>query len=115
MAAAFPADNFLLLVAGVLAILIAAPVAGTLMLDSWREKRSGGQLPPRAARGGPALEAERDDRIGHDPILSEASEDVRARPVPGRRVIRRSWRSLTVPGDQRHPASLQVTSKPAAS
>jgi hypothetical protein len=40
---------FLLLVAGVLGILIAAPVAGTLMLDLWRENRSGGQSPPRPA------------------------------------------------------------------
>jgi hypothetical protein len=42
-------NAFLLLVAGVLGILIAAPVAGTLMLDSWRENRSGGQSPPRPA------------------------------------------------------------------
>jgi hypothetical protein len=42
-------STFLLLVAGVLGILIAAPVAGTLMLDSWRGNRSGGQSPPRPA------------------------------------------------------------------
>jgi hypothetical protein len=42
-------NTFLLLVAGVLGILIAAPVAGTLMLDSWRGNRSGGQSPPRPA------------------------------------------------------------------
>ena len=47
--AGLSANAFLLLVAGVLGILIAAPVAGTLMLDSWREHRSGGQSPPRPA------------------------------------------------------------------
>jgi hypothetical protein len=45
MALAFPAGSLLLLTAGVLAVLIAAPVAGALTLDSWREDRSGGQLP----------------------------------------------------------------------
>jgi len=45
MVVAFPAGSLLLLSIGVLAILIAAPVAGTLTLDSWREDRSGGQLP----------------------------------------------------------------------
>src|SRR5215469_9129895 len=42
---AFPAGSLMLLTMGVLAILIAAPVAGMLTLDSWREDRSGGQLP----------------------------------------------------------------------
>jgi len=42
---AFPASSLLLLTTGVLAILIAAPVAGALTLDSWRADRSGGQLP----------------------------------------------------------------------
>ena len=45
MALAFPAGSLLLLTAGVLAVLIAAPVAGALTLDAWREDRSGGQLP----------------------------------------------------------------------
>src|SRR5215469_15594331 len=45
MVVAFPAGSLLLLSIGVLAILIAAPVAGTLTLDYWREDRSGGQLP----------------------------------------------------------------------
>jgi hypothetical protein len=47
--AALSTNTFLLLVAGVLGILIAAPVAGTLMLDWWRGNRSGGQSPPRPA------------------------------------------------------------------
>jgi len=45
MVVAFPAGSLMLLTMGVLAILIAAPVAGMLTLDSWREDRSGGQLP----------------------------------------------------------------------
>ena len=64
--AAIPAQNFLLLVTGVLGMLIAAPVVGTLMLDSWRENRTGGQPPPRSARFGQTLERERDGGPGHD-------------------------------------------------
>jgi hypothetical protein len=66
IAAAFLGANLLLLPVGVLAILIAAPVAGTLMLDSWRADRSGGQLPPRPAQFGQALGGERDGRPGND-------------------------------------------------
>ena len=69
VAAAFPAQNVVLLSVGVLAILIAAPIAGTLMLDSWREHRSGGQLPPRPAQFGQTLESERDGGPGNDLIL----------------------------------------------
>jgi Domain of unknown function (DUF1707) len=76
--AAVPAQNFLLLPMGVLAILIAAPVAGTLMLDSWRENRTGGQLPPRPAQSGQTLEGERDGGPGNDLILCE----VRRAPMP---------------------------------
>ena len=71
--AAVPAQNFLLLPMGVLAILIAAPVAGTLMLDSWRENRTGGQLPPRPAQSGQTLERERDGGPGNDLILCRAT------------------------------------------
>jgi hypothetical protein len=76
--AAVPAQNFLLLPMGVLAILIAAPVAGTLMLDSWRENRTGGQLPPRPAQSGQTLERERDGGPGNDLILCQA----RRAPMP---------------------------------
>ncbi len=76
--AAVPAQNFLLLPMGVLAILIAAPVAGTLMLDSWRENRTGGQLPPRPAQSGQTLERERDGGPGNDLILCHA----RRAPMP---------------------------------
>ncbi len=101
-------DTFLLLVLGVLAILKASPVAGTLILDSWREKRSGGQLPPRPARDRHGLEDERDGSIGNDLILSEDRKDVRARPAPDHRVDCRTWWSLRVPGNQRS-ANMQVT------
>ena len=70
--AAVPALNFLLLPVGVLAILIAAPIAGTLMLDSWRENRAGGQLPPRPAQFGQTLEGERDGGPGNDLIRCQA-------------------------------------------
>ena len=99
--------TFLLLVAGVLAILIASPVAGTLMLDSWREKRSGGQPPARAAQDRHGLEDERDGSIGNDLILSEDRQDARARPVPDHGVNRRTRWSLTVPRPRR-PANMQV-------
>ena len=76
--AAVPAQNFLWLPMGVLAILIAAPITGTLMLDSWRENRTGGQLPPRPAQFGQTLEGEPDGGPGNDLILCQA----RRVPVP---------------------------------
>ena len=77
MVAAVPAQNFLLLPMGVLAILIAAPISGTLMLDSWRENRTGGQLPPRPVQSGQTLAGERDGGPGNDLIRCQA------RRVPG--------------------------------
>ena len=76
--AAVPAQNLLLQSMGVLAILIAAPVAGGLMLDSWRENRTGGQLPPRPAQSGQTLEGERDGGPGNDLTLCRA----RRAPAP---------------------------------
>jgi hypothetical protein len=73
LVAAVPAQVFLLLPAGVLAILIGTPIAGTLMLDSWRENRTGGQLPPRPTQFGQTLEGERDGGPGHDLILCQAA------------------------------------------
>ena len=94
MAAAFPAQNVILLSMGVLAILIAAPIAGTLMLDSWRENRSGGQLPPRPAQFGQTLEGERDGGPGNDLIVCQAHRDTRARRLLGHSVTQRTWRSV---------------------
>jgi hypothetical protein len=73
LVAAVPAQVFLLLPVGVLAILIGTPIAGTLMLDSWRENRTGGQLPPRPTQFGQTLEGERDGGPGHDLILWQAA------------------------------------------
>jgi hypothetical protein len=94
MVAAFPAQNVILLSMGVLAILIAAPIAGTLMLDSWRENRSGGQLPPRPAQFGQTLEGERDGGPGNDLILCQAHRDTRARRLLAHSVTQRIWRSV---------------------
>ena len=94
MVAAFPAQNVILLSMGVLAILIAAPIAGTLMLDSWRENRSGGQLPPRPAQFGQRLEGERDGGPGNDLIVCQAHRDTRARRLLGHSVTQRTWRSV---------------------
>jgi hypothetical protein len=94
MVAAFPAQNVILLSMGVLAILIAAPIAGTLMLDSWRENRSGGQLPPRPAQFGQTLEGERDGGPGNDLIVCQAHRDTRARRLLRHSVTQRTWRSV---------------------
>jgi Domain of unknown function (DUF1707) len=98
MVAGFPAQNLLLLTYGVLAILIAAPIAGTLMLDSWRENRSSGQLPPRPMRGGQAVEGERDGGPGNDLILCQAHSDTRARRMLGHSVTQRLAVSAGSPG-----------------
>jgi hypothetical protein len=94
MAAGFPAGSLLLLSIGVFAILIAAPVAGTLTLDSWREKHSHRQPPPRAARHGHALDGEPGSGIGDDLILCQAHRDTRARRLLGHSVTQRTWRSV---------------------
>ena len=70
--AAVPAQIFLLLPVGVLAVLIAAPVAGSLMLDSWRENHTGGRLPPGRAQFGQTLEGERDSGPGNDLTFCQA-------------------------------------------
>jgi hypothetical protein len=73
MGLAFLAEAYLLLlVYGLLAVLVGAPVAGTLMLDSWHETRSGGQLPPRRTRGRRPLDGEMDDGPGNGLTLCVA-------------------------------------------
>ncbi len=103
------------LVYGGVALLLFVPfysmalvVAGVQVLASRHEKRSRGQLPPRRAQRGQALEGEQDAGTGDDLMLSEARRDVRACHSAGRRATQRSWRSLPVLRDQRRPASLQV-------
>jgi Domain of unknown function (DUF1707) len=88
---------------------IAWLVAGAQMLDTWHQKRSRGQLPPRPAQRGRALEGEQDGGIGNYLILCEARKDVRTRRVPCHGAIQRIWRSLPVRRDQCRPAGLQVT------
>jgi hypothetical protein len=83
-------------------------VAGAQILASRHEKRSRGQLPPRRAQRGQALDGEQDAGTGDDLMLSEAREDVRACHLPGRGAAQRSWRALPVRRDQRRPSSLQV-------
>ena len=78
----------------VLPLLIAAPVAGTLTLDAWREKRSHGQLPPGTARSGQRLEGERDSATGGDLITCQDHSDTRARRLPGHSVTQRARRSV---------------------
>ena len=88
---------------------IAWMVAGAQMLDTWHQKRSRGQLPPRPAQRGQALEGEQDDGIGNDHILCETRIDARARHLPGHGAIQRTWRSLPVRRAQRRSANLQAT------
>jgi len=109
MLGALPASPMFALAVGVLPLLIAVPVAGTLTLDAWREKRSHGQLPPGPARSGPGLEGKQDTPAGHDFADCASREDASARPTPGRRVVRRTRWSRTGRQDQRLPASLQAT------
>jgi Domain of unknown function (DUF1707) len=70
----------------VLANLVGLPLAGGLMLDTWRASRAREPLPPRPARPARrsrALEGEQDGTIGGDPSLCEVRRDVRARVLPG--------------------------------
>jgi hypothetical protein len=80
-------------------------VAGIQMLDSRHQKRSRGQLPPRPAQHGQALEQQQGGTTGDDLMLSEVDRDIRA----GHRGIPRTRRSRPVRRDQRRRAHLQVT------
>ena len=82
------------LVVGVLPLLITVPVAGTLTLDAWREKRSHGQLPPGTARSSQALEGKRDSATGDDLILCQAHSGSRVHRLLGHGVTQRVWRSV---------------------
>ena len=69
-------------------------VAGFAMIDSWHQQRSRGQLPPRPAPRGRALEGEHDGGTGDGPALCEARRDVRPGHLAGHGVTRRAPRSL---------------------
>jgi hypothetical protein len=74
-----PFNDLMLLTMGVFAILIGAPVAGTLMLDSWRANHPGRQLPPQRIE---APAGEPDGTIGDGRTISEARNDIRDRLHP---------------------------------
>ena len=87
--------NYVLaLVVGVFPLLVATPIAGTLTLDAWREKRSHGQLPPRPQRSGRALEVEHGGMIEDDLTTCETREDVSRQPAPARSRLRRATCSV---------------------
>jgi hypothetical protein len=81
--AAFPVNSLTLLAMGVIAILVGAPVAGTLILDSWRGHHTSGGLPPWPAQAVQAPEPEQHRGIGDDLTPATAREDVRAGHAPG--------------------------------
>jgi hypothetical protein len=93
MLGALPASPEFALVVGILPLLIGVPVAGSLTLDAWREKRSHGQLPPRPARSSQRLDGERDSATGDDLIHCQAHRDTRAGRPLGHSVIQYIWRS----------------------
>ena len=57
--------------------------AGAQILDSRHQKRSRGQLPPRPAQRGQALEGGQDGGNGNELMLSAARKEARARHLPG--------------------------------
>jgi len=79
---------------GTLVYLLVVLIAVGHMIAARREKHSGGQLPPRRAQGGSALEAGRDGVPGNDLMLCQAHRDIRARRLPGHSVTHRIWRSV---------------------
>jgi Domain of unknown function (DUF1707) len=83
-------------------------VAGFVVIDSWHQQRSRGQLPPRPAQHGQALDGGQDGGTGDDLIRCEARRDIRASHLPGHGVIQRTWQSVMARQDQRRNASLQV-------
>jgi len=83
-------------------------MAGFVVIDSWHQQRSRGQLPPRPAQRGQALEGGQDRGIDDDLILCEARSDIRAGHLPGHGVIQRTWWSVMARRDQRRHTSLQV-------
>jgi hypothetical protein len=63
----------------VLANLAGLPLAGGLVLDTWRANRARGQLPPRPAQRRQALKGGPEGTIGNDLNLCEGRRDVGAR------------------------------------
>jgi Domain of unknown function (DUF1707) len=105
LGASFASWAFALLV-GVFPLLIAAPIAGTLTIDTWRETHHRGQLPPPRKRFGRTLDGEHGSGVGDDLV---ASEDVPASPMLARAAIRSARRPVTRHPDRRQSANLPVT------
>jgi hypothetical protein len=94
----------------VLVYFMAWIAAGMQLAANWHDNRSRrGQLPPRRAQRGPALERGPDGEPGDAWFVCQARRDARARHLPGRGVIRRILWSLPGRWYPRRPAKLQVT------
>ena len=65
------------------------------MIAARRAKHSGGQLPPRPAQGGSALDGRRDGGPGSDLMLCRARRGARARRLPGHGLTHGIWRSVS--------------------
>ena len=105
-----PAHQFLLLVVGVFIILLAAPVAGTLMLDSWRARRSDRPPPPGHASADQISQiglGRPDREDGNGCAASEARGNVTARPSRERGIAMRSLWLHAPRAGQVGPAGLQ--------
>jgi hypothetical protein len=80
---------------GVLPILIAAPIAGTLTVDSWRGRRPHRQLPPPVPPGQLSASGQ-DEGIGGGRILCQARPHAAARNGPVPQVVQSAQWSLTI-------------------
>jgi DUF1707 SHOCT-like domain len=56
-------------------VYVASALTMLLMVESRRQKRSGGQLPPRPGRDGIGIEGKQTGSTGHDPGMPEARPD----------------------------------------
>jgi hypothetical protein len=88
--------------------LVAWLVAGVMMVESRRQNRSRGQLPPPSARRGPALDGEWDGGTGDDLILCEVHKGARARHMLDHRFIRRAWWSEPMIAMRGQPSKLVI-------
>ena len=106
MVGASVASWVLALVVGVFPLLIAAPIAGTLTIDTWREKHQRGQLPRPPEWRGRALEGEHGSGAGNDLM---ASENAPPSPMLARSALRSARRHVTRHSDRRQSANQPVT------
>jgi hypothetical protein len=83
-----------LVVIATLVYLLVVLISVGYMVAARRERHSGGQLPPRRAQGGSALEGGWDGGPGNDLMLCHAHRNTHARRLPGHSVTRCIWRSV---------------------